>query len=88
MKFGQLLSVVIIAGLVGVGSNIGYTYLTAERPNADQVKFKEFLDSNWRMVSKRVLSLLLCSEIIVTTIRSQATLKKIMNQAKNTMNTY
>ena len=47
MKFGQLLSVVIIAGLVGVGSNIGYTYLTTERPNADQVKFKEFLDSNW-----------------------------------------
>ena len=47
MKFGQLLSVVIIAVLVGVGSNIGYTYLTTERPNADQVKFKEFLDSNW-----------------------------------------
>ena len=45
MKFGQLLSVVIIAGLVGVGSNIGYTYLTTERPNADQVKFKEFLDN-------------------------------------------
>ena len=36
MKFGQLLSVVIIAGLVGIASNVGYTYLTTERPNSDQ----------------------------------------------------
>ena len=47
MKFGQLLSVVIIAGLVGVASNIGYTYLTTERPNSDQLKFEEFLNKNW-----------------------------------------
>ena len=47
MKFGQLLSVVIIAGLVGIASNIGYTYLTTERPNSDQLKFEEFLNKNW-----------------------------------------
>jgi len=47
MKFGQLISVVIIAVLVGVASNIGYTYLSIERPSADEVEFETFLDENW-----------------------------------------
>ena len=42
MKFGQLISVVIIAVLVGVASNIGYTYLSIERPNADEVEFETY----------------------------------------------
>ena len=47
MKFGQLISVVIIAVLVGVASNIGYTYLSIERPSADEVEFETLLDENW-----------------------------------------
>ena len=47
MKFGQLLSVVLIAGIVGVATNVGYEYFTTEKPHPDQEKFKEFLDENW-----------------------------------------
>ena len=47
MKFGQLLSVVLIAGIVGVATNVGYEYFTTEKPHPDQKKFKEFLDENW-----------------------------------------
>ena len=47
MKFGQLLSVVLIAGLVGIATNIGYEYITTEKPHPDQKKFNEFLDENW-----------------------------------------
>ena len=45
MKFGHLLSVVLIAGIVGVATNVGYEYLTIEKPHPDQKKFKEFLNS-------------------------------------------
>ena len=48
MKFGQLLSVVLIAGIVGVATNVGYEYFTTEKPHPDQKKFKEFLDKNWQ----------------------------------------
>ena len=48
MKFGQLLSVVIIAGIVGIATNVGYEYFTTEKPHPDQKKFKEFLDENWQ----------------------------------------
>ena len=48
MKFGQLLSVVLIAGIVGIATNVGYEYFTTERPHPDQKKFKEFLDKNWQ----------------------------------------
>ena len=48
MKFGQLLSVVLIAGLVGVATNVGYTYFTSEKPHPDEVKFNSFLDENWQ----------------------------------------
>jgi len=47
MKFGQLLSVVLIAGLVGIATNVGYEYITTEKPHPDQKKFNEFLDENW-----------------------------------------
>ena len=47
MKFGQLLSVVLIAGIVGVATNVGYQYFTTEKPHPDQKKFKEFLEENW-----------------------------------------
>ena len=47
MKFGQLLSVVLIAGIVGVATNVGYEYFTTEKPHPDQKKFKEFLEENW-----------------------------------------
>ena len=48
MKFGQLLSVVLIAGIVGIATNVGYEYFTTEKPHPDQQKFKEFLDENWQ----------------------------------------
>ena len=48
MKFGQLLSVVLIAGLVGVATNVGYTYFTTDKPHPDEVKFNSFLDENWQ----------------------------------------
>ena len=48
MKFGQLLSVVLIAGIVGVATNVGYEYFTTKKPHPDQKKFKEFLDENWQ----------------------------------------
>ena len=48
MKFGQLLSVVLIAGFVGVATNIGYEYVTTKKPHPDQKKFNEFLDENWQ----------------------------------------
>ena len=46
MKFGQLLSVVLIAGIVGIATNVGYEYFTIEKPHPDQKKFREFLDEN------------------------------------------
>ena len=48
MKFGQLLSVVLIAGIVGIATNVGYEYFTTEKPHPDQKKFREFLDENWQ----------------------------------------
>ena len=48
MKFGQLLSVVLIAGIVGIATNVGYEYFTTDKPHPDQKKFKEFLDENWQ----------------------------------------
>ena len=48
MKFGQLLSVVLIAGIVGIATNVGYEYFTIEKPHPDQKKFREFLDENWQ----------------------------------------
>ena len=48
MKIGQLLSVVLIAGIVGIATNVGYEYFTTEKPHPDQKKFKEFLDENWQ----------------------------------------
>ena len=48
MKFGQLLSVVLIAGIVGIATNVGYEYFTTEKPHPDQKKLKEFLDKNWQ----------------------------------------
>ena len=48
MKIGQLLSVVLIAGIVGIATNVGYEYFTTEKPHPDQKKFREFLDENWQ----------------------------------------
>tara|TARA_B100001989_G_scaffold228433_1_gene185199 strand:+ start:1648 stop:3426 length:1779 start_codon:yes stop_codon:yes gene_type:complete len=48
MKFGQLLSVVLIAGIVGIATNVGYEYFTTEKPHPDQKKFKDFLERNWQ----------------------------------------
>tara|TARA_B100000886_G_scaffold121212_1_gene81596 strand:+ start:3778 stop:5556 length:1779 start_codon:yes stop_codon:yes gene_type:complete len=48
MKFGQLLSVVLIAGIVGIATNVGYEYFTVDKPHPDEKKFKEFLDENWQ----------------------------------------
>ena len=47
MKFGQFISVILIAAIVGIASNFAYSYLSTEKKNADEVKFEEFLDENW-----------------------------------------
>ncbi len=47
MKFGQFISVILIAAIVGIASNFAYSYLTTEKKNADEMKFEEFLDENW-----------------------------------------
>jgi uncharacterized protein (DUF885 family) len=47
MKFGQFISVILIAAIVGIASNFAYSYLSAEKKNADEIKFEEFLDENW-----------------------------------------
>ena len=44
MKFGQFISVILIAAIVGIASNFAYSYLSTEKKNADEVKFEEFLD--------------------------------------------
>ena len=47
MKFGQFISVILIAAIVGIASNFTYSYLSTEKKNADEIKFEEFLDENW-----------------------------------------
>ena len=47
MNFGQFISVILIAAIVGIASNFAYSYLSTEKKNADEVKFEEFLDENW-----------------------------------------
>ena len=47
MKFGQFISVILIAAIVGIASNFAYSYLSTEKKNADEIKFEEFLDENW-----------------------------------------
>ena len=47
MNFGQFISVILIAAIVGIASNFAYSYLSTEKKNADEIKFEEFLDENW-----------------------------------------
>ena len=47
MNFGQFISVILIAAIVGIASNFTYSYLSTEKKNADEIKFEEFLDENW-----------------------------------------
>ena len=47
MKFGQFISVILIAAIVGIASNFAYSYLSTEKKNVDEIKFEEFLDENW-----------------------------------------
>ena len=47
MNFGQFISVILIAAIVGIASNFVYSYLSTEKKNADEIKFEEFLDENW-----------------------------------------
>ena len=42
MKFGQLLSVVLIAGIVGIATNVGYEYFTTEKPHQIKRNLKNF----------------------------------------------
>ena len=47
MNFGQFISVILIAAIVGIASNFAYSYLSTEKKNVDEIKFEEFLDENW-----------------------------------------
>ena len=55
MKFGQFISVILIAAIVGIASNFAYSYLSTEKKNADEIKFEEFLDER-RIVGVRMLN--------------------------------
>ena len=53
MKFGQFISVILIAAIVGIASNFAYSYLSTEKKNADEIKFEDFLDENWETALER-----------------------------------
>ena len=53
MRFRFFLSVVVLSAFVGVMANIGYTYLTSDRPNSEELKFKKFLDNDWEFSLKQ-----------------------------------
>ena len=47
MKFSHLISIILLSILVGIASNLSYTYLITERPSEDEINFKSLLDQDW-----------------------------------------
>ena len=47
MKLSHLISIILISALVGIASNLSYSFLTTERPSQDQIDFKNLLDEDW-----------------------------------------
>ena len=47
MKLSHLISIVLISALVGIASNLSYSFLTTERPSQDEIDFKNLLDEDW-----------------------------------------
>lgn len=47
MKLSHLISIILISALVGIASNLSYSFLTTERPSKDQIDFKNLLDEDW-----------------------------------------
>ncbi len=47
MKLSHLISIILISALVGIASNLSYSFLTTERPSQDQIDFKNLLDQDW-----------------------------------------
>ena len=47
MKLSHLISIILISALVGIASNLSYSFLTTERPSQDEIDFKNLLDEDW-----------------------------------------
>lgn len=47
MKFGQFISVILLAAIVGIASNVAVSYLSTEKQSDDEIKFEKFLSENW-----------------------------------------
>tara|TARA_B100000927_G_scaffold291640_1_gene295053 strand:+ start:12305 stop:14080 length:1776 start_codon:yes stop_codon:yes gene_type:complete len=47
MKLSHLISIILISALVGIASNLSYSFLTSERPSQDAIDFKNLLDEDW-----------------------------------------
>lgn len=47
MKFGQFISVILLAAIVGIASNVAFSYLSTEKQSDDEIKFEKFLSENW-----------------------------------------
>lgn len=52
MKFSHLISIILLSSLVGIASNLSYTYLTTERASEDEINFKSLLDQDWEHTLK------------------------------------
>ena len=52
MKFSHLISIILLSILVGIASNLSYTYLTTERASEDEINFKSLLDQDWEHTLK------------------------------------
>ena len=47
MKVGHIISIVLISILIGIASNLSYTYLTTERLSNDEKTFIKLLEDDW-----------------------------------------
>ena len=47
MKVGHIISIVLISILIGISSNLSFTYLTTERLSNDEKTFIKLLEDDW-----------------------------------------
>ena len=47
MKVGHIISIVLISILIGIASNLSFTYLTTERLSNDEKTFIKLLEDDW-----------------------------------------
>ena len=82
MKLSHLISIILISALVGIASNLSYSFLTTRRPSQDQIDFKNLLDEDWEHTLQEnpyFASLLGDLDLI---IKSHQTLQRNSNQTQ------